>query len=195
MRRKPPLVTALSVALSSVLCLALPNGGLAQQAADRASQPVVVELFTSQGCSSCPPADALLAELIEQPDIIALSMHVDYWDYLGWRDRYASPAMTQRQRDYQAAHGARSIYTPQMIVQGREAVIGHRRADVAAAIAAQRAVPPAVDIRLMQTDGQVMVEIVPIGAPTRGVVHMNNKEATRAKNNKEKKKLKKKEKE
>ncbi|WP_162844904.1 DUF1223 domain-containing protein [Pontivivens insulae] len=136
------------------------------------SNTVVVELFTSQGCSSCPPADALLGELAEQPGIIALSMHVDYWDYLGWRDRYASPAMTQRQRDYQEAHQARSIFTPQMVIQGREAVIGHRRNEVAAAIAAQRALPTSVSLQLMRDGGQVQVEILPVGAASTGVVHM-----------------------
>src|SRR5580765_6853437 len=77
--------------------------------------PVVVELFTSQGCSSCPPADAFLGELAARTDVLALSMHVDYWDYIGWKDPFASPAMTARQRSYAASRGRGSLYTPQMM--------------------------------------------------------------------------------
>lgn len=85
---------------------------------------VVVELFTSQGCSSCPPADAILAELTERDDVLPLALHVDYWDYIGWKDSYGSPAFTRRQRDYARVAGDRTIYTPQMIVGGLEHVIG-----------------------------------------------------------------------
>jgi hypothetical protein len=75
-------------------------------------QPVVVELFTSQGCSSSPPADALLGEISRQPGVVAMSLNVDYWDYLGWRDTLGSPECTQRQRDYAARLGAGHVYTP-----------------------------------------------------------------------------------
>ena len=87
-----------------------------------AQTPVVLELFTSQGCSSCPPADALLAELAERPDIIALALHVDYWDYLGWKDSFGSPKYTARQRAYAKAARSRSVYTPEMVVQGEDRV-------------------------------------------------------------------------
>ena len=87
-------------------------------------RPVVVELYTSQGCSSCPPADKILAELADRDDVIALAFHVDYWDYIGWKDQFASPKHTQRQRNYARVAGARSIYTPQMIVDGTDHVIG-----------------------------------------------------------------------
>lgn len=86
--------------------------------------PVLVELFTSQGCSSCPPADALLAELTERDDVIALALHVDYWDYLGWADKFARPENTARQQAYAAAQGAAMVYTPQMIVSGQDVVVG-----------------------------------------------------------------------
>jgi hypothetical protein len=97
--------------------------------------PVVVELFTSQGCSSCPPADALLGELAQRPDVVALAFHVDYWDYIGWKDPYASRAFTQRQRDYAQALRLHMVYTPQMVVDGRTDVVGSYRREVEAAIA------------------------------------------------------------
>lgn len=91
---------------------------------------VVVELFTSQGCSSCPPADALLGEMAEKGQIIALTEAVDYWDYLGWKDENASHAHTERQRNYARMRGDRRIYTPQMVINGRVHVVGSRRDEV-----------------------------------------------------------------
>lgn len=92
-------------------------------AADTA--PVVVELYTSQGCSSCPPADDYFhRELAGREDVIALAFHVDYWDYIGWKDIHADPAYTQRQHSYARAAGHRSVYTPQMIVNGKDHVVG-----------------------------------------------------------------------
>jgi hypothetical protein len=164
MRRKPPLVTALSVALSSVLCLALPNGGLAQQAADRASQPVVVELFTSQGCSSCPPADAVLKNLAQRPDVIALALHVDYWDYIGWKDFFASPSNTDRQKGYAQVNGRRMIYTPQMIVMGQQDVSGNDVMGLAEAISAYQARPRPVALALQRQGGRLTVTVAPQGA-------------------------------
>ncbi|WP_116597083.1 DUF1223 domain-containing protein [Primorskyibacter marinus] len=100
-------------------------------AAAAQNHPVVVELFTSQGCSSCPPADQLLGELARRDDVIALALHVDYWDYIGWKDVFAQAGFTKRQKAYAAVAGLRSIYTPQMVVQGTEDVVGNRRMDVA----------------------------------------------------------------
>jgi len=85
---------------------------------------VVVELYTSQGCSSCPPADRLLRELSSHDHVTPLAFHVDYWDYLGWKDSFASPAHTERQRAYARAAGQRTIYTPQMIVAGEDRLVG-----------------------------------------------------------------------
>jgi hypothetical protein len=108
--------------------------------------PVVVELFTSQGCWSCPPADALLGELAGRADIIALAYHVDYWDYIGWKDIFGSPACTERQQSYAAFMGKKMVYTPQMVVGGRFDVVGSNRKKVEATIVEARAVAPTLEV-------------------------------------------------
>lgn len=100
---------------------------------------VVVELFTSQGCSSCRPADALLAELSQRPGVIALSLHVDYWDYLGWRDTLGSADCARRQRDYARRRGDAQVYTPQVIVNGQDVIVGSDRQGILDAIAREPA--------------------------------------------------------
>jgi hypothetical protein len=99
-----------------------------------ATQPVVVELFTSQGCSSCPPADAVISELRKQPNVIPIAYHVDYWNYLGWRDPFSSADWTLRQREYVRVMKLASVYTPQMVVDGSREVIGSNGFAVHAAI-------------------------------------------------------------
>lgn len=94
----------------------------------------VVELFTSQGCSSCPPADALLQYFAADPTVVALSLPVDYWDYLGWKDSFASPKNSERQRNYAKARGDGAIYTPQAIINGALHVNGAHKAEIEAAI-------------------------------------------------------------
>ena len=103
-----------------------------------AARPVVVELFTSEGCSSCPPADQYMTELAERRDLLALSFHVDYWDYIGWQDRFAAPAFTQRQRDYAKAKGERMVYTPQIVIAGAVVEVGSDRVAVEAGLRAAR---------------------------------------------------------
>lgn len=95
----------------------------------------VVELFTSQGCSSCPPADKLLGKLAMEKDTLALAWHVDYWDYLGWKDSFASKANTDRQRRYAVSLGENQIYTPQAVVNGRAHVVGSNERKLRSAIA------------------------------------------------------------
>lgn len=101
------------------------NAGLAH-AAEILQPSGVVELFTSQGCNSCPPADRVLSELAATDDVLALAWHVDYWDYLGWKDTFGSPLATKRQRAYARSLGQRSVYTPQAIINGRGDVVGSR---------------------------------------------------------------------
>lgn len=102
--------------------------------AEAAGRPVVVELFTHQGCASCPPADSFLSELSQRSDVIALSLHVDYWDYLGWRDTLGSLDCAERQRDYAERRGDGQVYTPQAIINGQHAVVGSDRQGVLSAI-------------------------------------------------------------
>ncbi|MEG3155579.1 DUF1223 domain-containing protein [Sphingomonas sp. RB1R13] len=103
-------------------------------AADPA-HPTVVELYQSQGCSSCPPADVVVNALANRPDVLALSFAVTYWDRLGWKDTFGDPAFTKRQADYAGANRQFSISTPEVIINGRGAVVGNRKEEVDAAIA------------------------------------------------------------
>ncbi len=121
------------------------------------SQPrAIVELFTSQGCSSCVAADDYFADLAKRSDVVALSLHVDYWDYLGWRDTLGDPAHTERQRDYAAVHGSRRIYTPQIVVNGTDDFVGSDRRSVNAAIAHAKLPVP---VTMRRGDGTVEIEV------------------------------------
>lgn len=97
--------------------------------------PAVVELYQSQGCSSCPPADLAVSSIADRPDVLALSFAVTYWDQLGWKDIFGDPAFTRRQWDYARAGGRETVATPQVIVNGRGAIVGNNRADIDAAVA------------------------------------------------------------
>lgn len=154
-------VTSLLAALAAGGCvLAITAANRAQQPAmatqtDSAKQPVVVELFTSEGCSSCPPADALLKQLSqEQPvrgaEVIALEEHVDYWNQLGWTDPYSSRDFSARQEEYASNLRNGSVYTPQMIVDGASELVGSRRSDADAAIQ-REATTPKIKLALNQT--------------------------------------------
>lgn len=103
-----------------------------------ANGPIAVELFTSQGCSSCPPAERFLAELADRPGVVALEFHVDYWDYIGWKDPFAAPAFTARQRAYARALDQPYVYTPQMVIDGADHAVGSHRDAVEARLEAAR---------------------------------------------------------
>jgi hypothetical protein len=124
-------------------------------------RPVVVELFTSEGCSSCPPADAFMNELVKQPSLIGLSFHVDYWDYLGWRDTLALPESTRRQRDYALRRKDGRVYTPQIIVNGLKHVVGSRQSEVLAIIAEEQKRSPSdfVGIALTGRAEELAIEL------------------------------------
>ena len=119
---------ASALAAAAAIVAALP--GLAEQPQTVSKPSIVLELFTSQGCSSCPPADALLAKLTDEPGVVTLSYAVDYWNYLGWRDTLSSPANSERQRDYARVRGDGKVYTPQMVVDGLIHVNGSNEAAI-----------------------------------------------------------------
>jgi hypothetical protein len=121
----------------------------------------VLELFTSQGCSSCPPADALLATIARKPDIVAVSFPVDYWDYIGWKDTLANSAFAARQRAYATAHDEEHVYTPQAVIDGLVAVVGSDRGAIEAAISAGKGRDGAVSLpmRLSHSDGALVVDV------------------------------------
>lgn len=134
--------------------------------------PTVVELYTSQGCSSCPPADALLGELTGRDDLIPLTFNVDYWNYLGWTDRFSKPEYSKRQRAYGMARrwgDSLPIYTPQMVVHGADGVIGSRRRDVARAISAADGLEDHAEIAINRAGDTLSIDVTPLagGAPCR----------------------------
>jgi hypothetical protein len=119
----------------------------------------VLELFTSQGCSSCPPADKLFTDYTNRDDILALSFSVDYWDYLGWKDTLASHDFSERQRDYAAARGDRQVYTPQMVINGGEHMVGSNRGAIDAALKRSETKGLSVPITMTPSDHAITVNI------------------------------------
>ena len=145
-------------------CLALAIGKGGAVAEEIKGRPVaVVELFTSQGCSSCPPADALMEELGHRDDVLTLAYHVDYWDYIGWEDTFGDAAHSDFQRAYAQSWGKNRIYTPQLVINGLKDVVGSRRQEVETEIAdAFLSVP----VDLVYEEGLLAVTIPPVpGAP------------------------------
>lgn len=120
-------------------------------------QGVLIELYTSQGCSSCPPADKVLGDLAAQPGIIALSLHVDYWDYIGWKDTFGQAKFSDRQRAYAHAAGEKMIYTPQIIVSGGTRVEGNRPDRVAKAVNSAR-IGENVALHLRRSGGKIVID-------------------------------------
>jgi len=143
------------------MVLLLVAGSDAARSQDKAVSPVVVELFTSQGCSSCPPADNFLGDLAQRPDVLALAFHVDYWDYIGWKDPYAFHEATERQRKYSHNFALSYIYTPQMVVNGVAQGVGSDRIDIDALITKAAAHPAARPAFMLErrSDGSVIVHV------------------------------------
>ncbi len=144
--------------------------GTARESLGALARPVVIELFTSQGCSSCPPADAFLTELRSTLNVVTLSYHVDYWDYLGWKDTLGSPEYSQRQYDYARARGDMDVYTPQMIVEGREHFVGSNRNLVLEAIRKAQAEPVGVPLTLADEGKELVVKIGSAASPAEATV-------------------------
>src|SRR5262249_2270648 len=118
------------------------DAGVAEKIAPLTTDnPVVVELYTSQGCSSCPPADSYLGDLAKRRDILPLALHVDYWDYIGWKDQFASPSATQRPRAYGHVMPPRMVYPPRMIMDGPAEAVGTDRGKIESLIKEARARP------------------------------------------------------
>lgn len=143
-----------AAAISAACCLAV--------AGPVAARPLgVVELFTSQGCNSCPPADAALGRLVQQGDVVALAYHIDYWDYLGWKDTLALHGHTVRQRSYAEARGDREVYTPQVVINGVVHALGSDESAIEKAIAQTRrnAAVLALPVTMAVADGKVTVNI------------------------------------
>jgi hypothetical protein len=141
------------------LTLALAVLPVLARAADKS--PVVVELFTSQGCSSCPPADAYLGELAKRPDLLALAFHVEYWNYIGWVDPFAKPWATRRQHDYMSKLHTRYIFTPEIVVNGATEGIGSERNAIEPLIhAAAMDTAPHPELTLLwRADGALVVDV------------------------------------
>jgi hypothetical protein len=153
--------------LALCLALVLPSGARAGEA-----PPVVVELFTSQGCSPCPPADAFLGELAKRPGVLALAYHVDYWNYIGWTDPFARPWASERQRAYRDRLHLRYVYTPQMVVDGAAQGIGAERETIDGLIRAAAAVQrPHPTLSLVwREDGALAVDVGQDTSPAQPVV-------------------------
>jgi len=143
------MTLAKRAALLALICMGLELGSTGDLRAQSSSPrgPAVVELYTSQGCSSCPPADALLGELSQMPNVLALAFHVDYWDSIGWRDHFALPTARERQRRYVETLGLSSPFTPQVVVDGRSSFVGSDKPRILAAMAEPRnTIPIIVDV-------------------------------------------------
>ncbi|MGL4635622.1 MAG: DUF1223 domain-containing protein [Beijerinckiaceae bacterium] len=145
--------------------LVLPVSTAVAQPAAEPKPRAVIELFTSQGCSSCPPADKLMVELAKDPSLIVLTLPVDYWDYLGWKDTLAHKAFTYRQKAYSAVRGDRQVYTPQAVINGAHHTVGSDRNLIDKAIVKTKAQTDvlAVELTIEKTGSQFQLRI-PAGA-------------------------------
>ncbi|MGX1744418.1 DUF1223 domain-containing protein [Bosea sp. NPDC055353] len=139
-------------------------GMAAAQAQTPAKPPkAVIELFTSQGCSSCPPADALVVELAKDPELIALTLPVTYWDYLGWKDTLGKDSFAKRQKFYAKARGDGQVYTPQVVINGAAHAIGSERAEIEKAVSQFATTGFAARIALKEENGALQIQVAPTG--------------------------------
>lgn len=150
-----PLSRSMRNVLCAILFMAMGSPALVSEARAEQAPRAVIELFTSQGCSACPPADSKLIELAGDPDLIALTLHVDYWDYLGWEDTLAHAAFSERQRHYAEGRGDRGVFTPQMVVNGLYACIGSDPRAIEASLSSASRHAPRLPVPLrLEQDGR-----------------------------------------
>ena len=123
------------------------------------AQNVVVELFTSQGCSSCPPADKVIRELMQEDGVIVLGWHVDYWDYLGWKDEFSRPENTERQKGYRDRWNLRSLYTPQAVIHGEAQIVGSNEQEIRMYVGQFQAEEPMLDLTLSTSGNTLNIQV------------------------------------
>lgn len=152
---------AVGVALAVALAPGLARAQDQAQPPGTEPPPVLLELYTAQGCASCPPADEMMMNLASRDDVIALALHVDYWDYIGWADTFADHAFTERQQRYARRFGHSTIYTPQVVINGTQIVEGFRVMEVMDAIEAEHARPPEVVLHLARSENGLEIRAEP----------------------------------
>ncbi len=128
-------------------------------------KPFVIELYTSQGCSSCPPADKLLGEIARKPNVIAVSLPVDYWDYIGWKDTFAKPSHTARQKAYAKQRGDGQVYTPQAVINGTTHVVGSDEAAIRRAVESSYGKSGAMSVSMKVAPSNGGIDVAIGGAP------------------------------
>ncbi|HOP21230.1 MAG TPA: DUF1223 domain-containing protein [Amphiplicatus sp.] len=165
MRKSMPILAAAATALTATCVAARESGG---EAADdqQNTQPVLIEMFVSQACKSCPPASAYLTELARRPGVVALSWHIDYWNMLAsrafgrWQDPFSRPAFAERQRRYNKnIRNRSSVFTPQAIINGAESVVGSKREEVESIIHAEMSAPDDASIRMTPDDSGYAIRV------------------------------------
>ena len=170
------MTTSLDINRRAVLAGGLACGAAALASAGRAGAagaaraPVFVELFTSQGCSSCPPADKFMGELVDRPGVVAVTMNVDYWNYLGWRDTLSQASFTRRQKEYAARRGDGQVYTPQMVINGRSHVVGSHKSQVLDEISRQAAIPDRYFVPIELSARGNELDVMVGGGPTDRII-------------------------
>ncbi len=153
------MVTRIGAAAFATMMMCSAGAAVAQ---DRL---VVVELYTSQGCSSCPPADDLFARLAAREDVLPLALHVDYWDYIGWKDSFANPAFSNRQKAYARVAGSRTVYTPQMIVGGVDHLVGTREMELGVLLERHADLAEPVTLHVSRSGDVAMIRLEPAAGP------------------------------
>ena len=154
----------LSIPIFLALLTAAAAAASAARAGDAAT-PVVVELYTSQGCIACPPADAVFGEIAGMDGVVALALHVDYWDYLGWQDEFGRPEHTARQKAYAAVVGARTLYTPQIVVQGEDRLKGHDAEAILSDIETRRQEAARATVSADRSGTTLTLHMAPVAGP------------------------------